>query len=171
MKFCTQDLKRGAWKLTLTTLIFERTIICTVSSRMDTKAKECSFVVFLFVAGGWCGESLWLWEAYRNCLQSVRVSLEKKNPLRTMCPLSHVVHLQPWSGSCSGAVPWVGGHCWEMYGGVFGHHNDIGEWRQAARKLILYTNKEMFAQIPVMPQLRSRNAGGELHILWTVSLP
>lgn len=110
-----------------------------MSSHMDTKAKECSFAV-LFVAGGWCGESLWYWEAYRNCLQSVRVSLEKKNPLRTMCPLSHIVHLQPWSGSCSGAVPWVGGHCWEMYGGVFGHH-DIGEWKRAAKKLILYTNK------------------------------
>lgn len=57
-----------------------------------------------------------------------------------------------------------GKHCWEMCDGIFGHHNNLGNGGGRKEANIL-RNKELFPQIPVMPQMRSRNSGGELEIL------
>lgn len=67
--------------------------------------------------------------------------------------------------SVKGSTALSGERCWERYDSIFGHRNILEDGGGCKEPNIL-CNKELFPLIPVMPQLRSRNSGGELEILW-----
>lgn len=122
------------------------------------KPRNVPLLSYFLGVGGWCWESPWVREDYKNGPQSIRLSLKKKTLLGSVCHFSHSPPLALKRFSMRGHMVLGGGHCWEIYGGIFGHPNDLRDGSSYKEANTLPT-KELFTQIPVMPQLRNRQKG------------
>lgn len=122
------------------------------------KPRNVPLLCRLFGIGVWCWASLGIREHYKNCPQGIRLSLKKRNPLGSVCHFSPGPSLASKWFSVRGSTALGGGHSWEMDGSIFGHLNDLGNGSGHKEAAILPT-KELFTEIPVMPQLRNKQQG------------
>lgn len=122
------------------------------------KPRNVPLLSYFLGVGGWCWESPWVHEDYKNCPQSIRLNLKRKTLLGSVCHFLHSPSLALKRFSMRGHTVLGGGHCWEIYSGIFGHPNDLRDGSGYKEADTLPT-KELFTQIPVMPQLRNRQKG------------
>lgn len=113
---------------------------CSEFRQRYQKPRNVPLLSYFLGVGGWCWEYPWVHEDYTNCPQSIRWSLNKKTLLGSVCHFSHSSSLALKQFSMRIRTVLAGGRCWEIYGGIFGHPNDL-RVGGGHRRLILFPPK------------------------------